>query len=219
MSLPSNKTLHTRAEMVRVLLRAGQFAHLTEADFNRSLTSLWNIDDRLAWIDEGSTAYHRATWAERAVSIGLVKAAETGLMVPDYFDVQAVDWVARTEPTLCCLCLEISDPFKGCYDIPLAFAKFVCPAFEVVAAPYYVRRPFCGACSWMIGSGVRTDADLRFNSAVSLNDRLPPGDDLWTSILARMINNRKFRDRVHERRANVRKLRFDPRRAPELVAA
>lgn len=205
--------LHTRAEMVRVLMRAGQFAHLSEADFVRSLDSLWDISVRMAWLSEGETHYHHSTWAERAVSIGLVKAAETGLMKRGYFDARAVDWIARTEPTLCCLCLNIGETFKGVYDIPLEFTAYVCPTFETYAAPYYVRRPFCGPCSWAIASGVRveegTTSDLRRRT---FRSRLDHSEDVWNSVLARLTQNAKFRDRVMTNADNATALRFDPRR-------
>lgn len=207
MPILSERTLHTRTEMVRVLMRAGQFAHLGEADFNRSLDSLWNIDERLTWISDGATSYHPSTWAERAVSIALLKAAETGLIPKDYFDAQTIDFVARTEPTLCCLCHSISDTFKGVYDISLGFAVYACPTFYALDVPYYVRRPFCGACSWAISARIKQERDNP--------QPIPHGEYLWGAVLAWIVASPKFRERASENFGNRSRLRFDPRRAHE----
>lgn len=200
--------------MVRVLLLAGQFAHLTEADFHRSLDDLWDVDQRMDWLSggHGATAYQASTWAERAVSISLVKAAETGLIPRDYFDAQTVDWVARTEPTMCCLCLALSgEAFGGIYSIPLNFVSYVCPTFLRIDAPYFVRRPFCGKCSWAVSHWVGWASDQEDVSRDELS---------WDAALAHLLTLPAFRQRVRDHAENIHRLRFDPRRAqPQQVAA
>jgi hypothetical protein len=204
-----NAPLLTRSEMLRVLMRAGQFAHLSEAELGRSLDGLWDTDGRAEWLAEGEGHYYRATWAERAVSLALVKASDMGLMPRGYFDIQTVDWIARTEPTLCCLCLHVGETFKGNYDVPVEFVSYVCPTFETFDAPYYVRRPICGPCSWIVANWERGNAGI--------GNRPQPhplayGPDLWNWVLSRVVMNEKFQERVRLNASNVNLLRFDPRR-------
>lgn len=205
----SNERLYERDEMLGILMRAGQFAHLSADDLGRSLGRLWNIGERLAWRD---SRHNLHAPAERAVSIALVKAAQTGLIAPRYFDAQTVDWVARTEPQLCCLCFTISAPTGGSpYDTSLDFICYAMPTFARLDAPYYVRRPLCNKCAWGVAGRVWREE----GQEVSVAD----GPDHWGAILAHLMCVKSFKERVRASAPNMKRLRFDPRREPQRIAA
>lgn len=209
MPILSNERLYEREEMLGILMQAGQFAHLSEDDFGRSLDRLWNIGERLAWRD---SRHNLNAPAERAVSLALVKAAQTGLIEPRYFDAQTVDWVARTEPQLCCLCFTIHTPTGGSpYDTSLDFISYAMPTFVRVDAPYYVRRPLCNKCAWGVAGRVWREEGQEVSIA---------GDPLtWGAILGHLIGVKSFKERVRASAANMKHLRFDPRKEPFLEAA
>lgn len=198
--------LYERGEILRALLRAGQFAHLSEGEIGASLDELWDTKRRVAWVNNDPDV---AKYAERAVTLGLVKAASTGIIQPRYFDAQVIDWISFTQPMLCVLCLSTAKVYRGISDIHLGFVSYLCPTFlELKGVPQFVRRPFCGPCSWAIAGRLKAVGKWHRDHA-SADDEM-----LWAAILAQLVGYREVRERIRENAPNVARLRFDPRREP-----
>lgn len=199
----SHKRLHGREAMLRALLRAGQFAHVHEADLSEQLDWLYDIEYRLRI---GPDHVGHAL----AVPMALVKARETGLFSERHYDAQTIDFLALMEGVVCCLCLRVDKPIgpAGVYGIPKGFVMYVCPTFlRAEGRPRFDEQPpLCLPCRQGIANRLYREHGI-FN--------VPPDNPhLWASILAWLPTSKAFRDRVKENAKNVSHLRFDPRHIP-----
>ncbi len=199
----SHKKLHGRSHMVRALMKAGQFAHLPQQRLEEALDALYNIEWRLTWEARRDA---RAGWAEEAVSIAFVKAAESRIIpARSYYDARTIHWIAHMEGSCCCLCLG-DDGARAPYGIPVGLISFLCPTFLRIEGYREVTHPpLCAKCAQMINAKLWREYGFR-----------GPGENrvMWSATLAWLASNKTFRERVAANAANFNNLRFDPRRVP-----
>ena len=197
----SHRKLHGRAQMLRALSRAGQFAHVPVANLAENLDELYDIEFRLR--------LGRHAPSEMAVPLALVKARESGWLTEPGYDAKTIDYIAMWEGVCCCLCLRVDRPVGPAtpYTIPKGFALFVCPTFLRVEGPerFDDQPPLCLPCRHALGNKLWRD--------YGIHER-PDTEAVWSALLAWLLANRSFRERVEANASKVNELRFDPRRIP-----
>lgn len=179
----SGKRLHTFPYMLKVLLRAAQFAHLSRRIIERELSELYKDSSRLK--DGDRTAY-----VDKAVPDVLIKLHRAGQ--PMFYDAMGVlDHFIYKYGVLCPICFASHGGGYG----PKILDLFMSPQFLRMETERYYYSTICRSCY---------DSMCRFYK----NKRIETREDCVT-CLCWLLNNTTFRTRL---KANGwRKLRFDPR--------
>jgi len=200
----SHERTYGREELIRTLLRAGQFAHLSEATLHSRLTQ--------AVTYSGEIVFAR-WWGVPPVG------GPNGT-----FNASFACWLALATGSraLCCLCGKTdSPPAAGCAQL----ARAACPTWLQISGPPRMEvYPFCRKCDstldrlsepfkrteeWTPHQG-GTDPRLRWSFREERDIDL---------VLSLLLVNPSFRGRVEKHADTFARLRFDPRREPERQAA
>lgn len=205
----SHKRPHGQPYMLRVLSRAGQFAHLASSDIEEALDELYDHTFRSRIAGSPIEAY-----AEKAVPLAFVKAARGRLLTERAYDATTAWYVAKTLGVSCCLCLRVDYP--GATLLDRRFGPFYCPTHLRTGNDSrkrdgsYVRPscggplPFCCACAAALSNWVWRNHGLGIQN--------PVDDHTIFASAAWLVTNRTFRERVQENAYRASELRFDPRR-------
>lgn len=196
--------------MVRVLMRAGQFAHLDQATIEAKLDELWNPNLRFAK-HEGR---YSNDGEEEAVPWVLVKAK--AYISEPLYDANTINFIGSAEGVTCCLCLNIEKVpgYAVHHWVPSDFIHHVCPTFLRHAGPRnewnkrewgQYGQPLCSHCRRAISNKLWRE--------YGMNDPKVPRD-AWNGVLAHLAANPVFRKRVLLHANNLARLRFDPRVVP-----
>jgi hypothetical protein len=207
----SHKRLHSHAYMLRVLSRAGQFAHLAPSDIGGALDELYDHNFRARIADQTLDCY-----AEAAVPIAFVKAQRGRLLAEKAYDARAAHYVAKTLGVTCCLCLDVD--YASTELLDRRFGPFFCPTHlrcgndTRTSTGEYVRParsgplPFCQACARALSNWVWR------NWGLARARQVP--DEIAFASVSWLMTNRPFRERVQDNAHRAHLLRFDPRRIP-----
>ena len=201
--------------MLRVMLTAGQFAHVTPDQIESALDDLYDPSVRFD-AEWGRNYNHHG--CDDAVPYTLVKADQAGFLTERCYDCQTIHYFGRVAGIVCCLCLEIESErayFNSGvgWSVPDSFVSFVCPTY--LRAETTMRMPggmpvtqsgipMCGRCIKAVGSKLWRDNGGKW---------LEGNDALYLPALTWLLTNPSFRKRIERNAGNLSRLRFDPRKA------
>lgn len=185
--------------MERVLLDAGQFAHLSVGDIRDGLDQIYDPGYRK--IDEEKCL----GYADAAAHDVLFRAHSSGLCQQLFCPAQTMEDIANSKGALCCLCGR-TDTNNHTYGIPDEFQSFVCP--RVVCGEYTED----GERNVWISPSAMCDDCAKIIRQRSRRCDYWKSEALWVDILSRLNESPTFRDRVRRNAKTWASLRFDPRK-------
>lgn len=191
----STRRLHTRDYVSRVLRRAGQFAHVSTREIDRTLADAYNVNRFVG--DEDTNNYY----LKEAVPLVFIKASRSKL--PRLYDADGTLRLFQMRyGYLCPLCLS-PNSWRTTGSKEMAF--FFCPTFLSRQPSDLWDSGICDACYGSMSNWhSRQGNDENFYRSSS---------QTWMAAVAWMFaKSNAFKRRV--RSSKHRKLRFDPRRSP-----
>lgn len=219
----SAKKLYTKSEMMRALLRAGQFAHIKEADLSKSLDELHNTQFRYST----ATKKHQMALMEDCVPEILVSLSRKHSLEP-MFKPHVYRYINDEYGCLCAMCFSVTNVRYATTAYQVRDALFWTPSifgmvdFEYENGPrknmkFFYEYPsnWCRDCEISVYNSkpYREFRKHMWDVCYNLPRKQMEIEQIWATLRALPFciqNKPQFVQRISSNKSRF--MRFDPRK-------